>query len=361
MKKTLLGMTCVMGILSGTAQAQSSVTLYGTIDTGVGFQSWKNRSLGVKESQVGTYNGVWESSIWGLKGSEDLGGGNSANFQLEGGFNAYDGKSSSDRLFKKATVGLANTQWGSIKFGRVGNVVQEYASFIAGPDDEENLADITNTFSAAGSNKADNTVVYKSPTIHGMDFAIGYSFNTNGPQSWKNKENVKLITTAMGYSQGPLTLGVGYDRLQSGSWDKDVHSWVAVGAYDFEAVLLGMAVGQDINGRQSALSSYVPNSAFKTWNSGYTRDFKTSSFTINATVPVGAVSSAMVGWSISRASSGFSNAYNLEKRQQNIYSAGYSYNLSKRTSLYAIGAYSTGFAFQNVRGQQVIVGLDHSF
>jgi len=134
-----------------------------------------------------------------------------------------------------------------------------------------------------------------------------------------------------------------------------------VAGYDFKSVALGAAVGQDINGRQSSLSSYLSNPAFTTWNSGYTPDFKTTGLTFNATVPIGTASSVMVGWSGSRASSGFTNTYKLEKRQQNIYSAGYTYSLSKRTSFYVIAAYATGFAFQNVNAQQMFAGLDHSF
>lgn len=360
MKKTLLTMTLLMGA-SAVAQAETSVTLYGTIDTGIGYQSFKNRDTGVKASQTGLFNGVWSSSSWGLKGSEDLGNGLRAIFKLESGFNVLTGESSSDRLFKTTTLGLSSDDWGSLNFGRVGNAIQDYASYIAGPDDEENLSDITNTFSAAGSNKADNTVVYKSPTFGGVDFSIGYSFNTKGQQSWNSSENTKLITSAIAYSNGPLSLSVGYDRLQSKDWAKKVHSWVAIAGYDFSALQLGLAVGQDINGRQSGFGSYAPSSDFAFWNSGYTKDFKTTSFTINATVPITPASSAMVGWSVSRASSAFNNAYDLDKRQQNIYSAGYSYNLSKRTTLYALAGYATGFAFQNVRGQQVIVGLDHNF
>lgn len=360
MKKTFLAMALAMGV-SGMAQAQSSVTLYGTIDAGVGFKSLKNRDTGDKATFNGVFNGVWSSSVWGLKGSEDLGNGLSAIFKLESGFSVLTGQSSSDRLFKTTTVGLVSKEWGSLSMGRMGNAVQNYAGFIAGPDDEEGLSDIENTFSAAGSNKADNVVIYASPTFSGLNFAIGYSFNTDGPQRWNNSDNTKLITTAMGYSNGPVTLALGYDRLKSGNWDKAVHSWVAAGSYDFDVLTLAMAVGQDINGRQSGLGSFAPAPAFTYWNGGYTPNFKTTGFTINATVPVNAVSSAIVGWSLSRASSAFNSAYNLGKRQQNIYSAGYSYNLSKRTSLYALGAYVTGFSFQNVRGQQVIVGLDHSF
>lgn len=360
MKKKLLIISLIMGA-SSIAQAETSVTLYGTIDTGIGHQSFKNRNNGAKASQTGLFNGVWSSSSWGLKGSENLGNGLSAIFELESGFNVLTGGSSSGSLFKTTTLGLSSNDWGSLNFGRVGNAVQGYGSYIVGPSDEENLSDITNTFSAAGSNKVDNTIVYKSPTFTGLDFSIGYSFNTKGQQNWNNSNNTKLITSAIGYSNGPLSLSLGYDRLQSKDWAKKVHSWVAIGGYDFSALQIGVAVGQDINGRQSGFGSYVPSPAFTYWNSGYTKDFKTTGFTINATVPITPASSAMAGWSVARASSSFNSTYNLDKRQQNIYSAGYSYNLSKRTTLYALAGYATGFAFQNVRGQQVIVGLDHNF
>lgn len=357
MKKLIMS---AVYVFSGMACAQSSVTLYGTIDAGYGFQSFKNKNTGVKDRQTGLFNGVWSSSYWGLKGKEDLGGGLAASFELESGFNTLTGASSSSHFFKTASVGLSDAQWGGIKLGRIGNVVQEYASFIAGPSDEENFADIGNVFSAAGSNKANNAIVYKSPSLNGWDFSVGYSFDAKATRSGGG-DGIKLITSAMGYAQGPLTLGLGYDRMQSSSWDKYVHSWVAVAGYQLKSVLLGVAVGQDINGRQSELSAYLSNPSFASWNSGFTKDFKTTSFTVNATVAVGTASSAMLGWSLSSASRNFKNAYQLDRGQQNIYSAGYTYNLSKRTSFYVIGAYATGFAFQNVSAQQMIAGLDHSF
>ncbi len=361
MKKILLGMACITGFWAGTASAQSSITLFGYVDAAYGFQTWKNKSEGVKVHQSGLFNGIWNSNAWGIKGKEDLGQGLTASFELESGFNVLNGSTSSSHYFKTAWVGLSSNEWGRVRMGRVGNAIQEYASFIAGISDEENFADIENIFSAAGSNKANNTIVYKSPTFSGVDFSVGYSFDTNGSSGTSNDEKIKLITSAIGYSKGPLTLSLGYDRLHSSAWAKNVHSWVAVAGYELKSVSLGAAVGQDINGRQSLLSSYLSNPAFATWGSGYVPDFKTTGLTFNATVPVGTAASVMVGWSGSRASSGFHNAYNLDKRQQNIYSAGYTYNLSKRTSFYVIAAYATGFAFQNVTAQQMFAGLDHSF
>jgi len=358
LKKKLLPLLLLMSL---STAAQASITLFGTIDTGLGFKSLKNKDTGDKVTDNGLFNGVWSSNSWGLKGSETLGDGWTTSFKLESGFNSLTGEGSKGQMFKTTELTLANERLGSLTAGRVGNAVQSYAGDIAGPDDEEGLSDIGNIFSAAGSNKASNTIVYASPTFQGWDFAVGYSFNTNGEQSFNKDENTKLITTAFGYSEGPIQFAAGYDRLKANPWEKAVHSWIVTGSYDFSVLTLAMAVGQDINGRQSGLGSYAPAPAFKYWNSGYTPDFKTTGFTVNATVPVNAVSSAMVGWATSRASSSFNKRYDLAKRQQNIFSAGYSYNLSKRTTLYALGAYVNGFSFQNVRGQQAIVGIDHSF
>lgn len=360
MKKKLLAMTLIMGV-SGLTQAQTSITLYGTLDAGLGFKSIKNKDTGSKAKQNGMVSGIWSSNSWGIKGSENLGNGLHATFKLESGFNLENGQGSSGHFFKTTTLGLTSDQWGSLTLGRIGNSVQGYAGFIAGPDDEEGLSDISNTFSAAGSNKADNTIVYTSPNFNGLNFSVGYSFNTQGEQNTNSDDDIKLVTSALGYTNGPLTLALGYDRLKANNWEKPVHSWIAAGSYDFDVLTLAVAVGQDINGRQSGLGSFATSPDFKYWNSGYTKNFKTTGFTINATVPVNAASSAIVGWSTSRASSSFNNTYNLAKRQQNIYSTGYSYNLSKRTSLYALGAYVTGFSYQNVSGKQIMVGLDHSF
>jgi len=70
--------------------------------------------------------------------------------------------------------------------------------------------------------------------------------------------------------------------------------------------------------------------------------------------------SLMVGWQSSRLSSGdFKDG--AEKDSQNLYSLGYTYDLSKRTNLYAVGTYGTGYAFTDTKVTQAIVGLRHRF
>ena len=105
MKKTLF-VTAMLAAFGATAQAETSVTLYGLIDTGIGYQRIKGD--GYHESKVGMVNGVSSGSRWGLRGAEDLGDGLSAVFTLESGFNSANGTSGqSSRLFgRQATVGL---------------------------------------------------------------------------------------------------------------------------------------------------------------------------------------------------------------------------------------------------------------
>src|ERR1700751_1206050 len=97
--------------LCGAAYAQSSVTLYGLIDEGVNFTN--NAGSG---SAVQVRSGDTSGSRWGVRGDEDLGGGLSAIFRLESGFNASNGQlGEGGRLFgRQAYVGLQSQQYGTL-------------------------------------------------------------------------------------------------------------------------------------------------------------------------------------------------------------------------------------------------------
>ena len=104
MKKTLLATALLAGFVSA-ASAQSSVTLYGVVDAALSYTnySYSNSTTGsVGTSQFGARNGQQSGSRFGMKGVEDLGGGNGAIFQLESGFNPGNGtQSDSARLFNR--------------------------------------------------------------------------------------------------------------------------------------------------------------------------------------------------------------------------------------------------------------------
>ena len=88
MKKILAA--AALGSLGITAHAQSSVTLYGIIDAGVTYVT--NAATPTGHDHLFKYgDGVAQGSRWGLRGTEDLGGGLKALFVLESGFSSGDG------------------------------------------------------------------------------------------------------------------------------------------------------------------------------------------------------------------------------------------------------------------------------
>ncbi|MFX1765970.1 porin [Paraburkholderia sp. A1RI-2L] len=110
-----------LATMASAAAAQSSVTLYGTIDAGLLYQ---NRAATGQGSQVQLATGGIDPSVWGLKGNEDLGGGMAATFDLESHFASNNGALmmgpgyQSEIFRRQANVGLT-TPYGSLTLGRM--------------------------------------------------------------------------------------------------------------------------------------------------------------------------------------------------------------------------------------------------
>ena len=79
MKKTLIALA-ITGAMTGLANAQSNVVIYGVVDTGF-----------IKENGSDTRMGSNVDNRIGFRGTEDLGGGMKATFELERRFNLNDG------------------------------------------------------------------------------------------------------------------------------------------------------------------------------------------------------------------------------------------------------------------------------
>ena len=78
MKKLSLVATAVLGLISTTAMAQSTVTIYGIVDGGVSYVSGLRNG-----NQTSIVSGIMDGSRFGLRGNEDIGGGYRAIFTLE--------------------------------------------------------------------------------------------------------------------------------------------------------------------------------------------------------------------------------------------------------------------------------------
>src|SRR5690606_27055384 len=252
MKKTLLAAALTVGFF-GVAHAETSVTLYGIIDTGIGYNKVEVGDTDAKK--VGLINGVQSGSRWGLKGTEDLGDGLQAVFQLENGFDSSTGYGAQDdRMFgRHATIGLQGDSWGRLDLGRQTNIASKYFADVASPFGASfGQANIGATFGSANTVRWDNMVMYQTPNFSGFQFGVGYSFNTNGNQEWDvdgfEDDNNKGLTTGLRYANGPIGAALTYDQIDNDFVDAKVKAWNIGLSYDFEVVKLHAGFGQTKDG-----------------------------------------------------------------------------------------------------------------
>ncbi|EHP44693.1 porin [Cupriavidus basilensis OR16] len=160
-----------VALLPVLATAQS-VTLYGVIDTGMEYVN----NVGSAKNGVARLMGNTGTvpSRWGLRGTEDLGGGLKSIFVLESGFFPDSGSSSmGGRLFgRQAFVGL-NGAWGQVAFGR--QVTMLYWSYLDSDILGANIFGSSSLDSYMTFGRADNAVSYKG-TFNGLTVGATYSF-----------------------------------------------------------------------------------------------------------------------------------------------------------------------------------------
>jgi predicted porin len=176
MKKTLIVAAAAASFVP-LAHAQSSVTLYGVIDAGITYTS---NVEGNKRWTMGS--GGIEQSRWGLRGTEDLGGGLKAIFNLESGFNINNGTlANNGGLFnRQAYVGLSS-DYGTVTLGRQYDAAQDYlapltatgswgGTYFAHPGNNDNL-------NTNGGFPVNNSIKFASANYAGFTFGATYGFS----------------------------------------------------------------------------------------------------------------------------------------------------------------------------------------
>jgi len=210
MNKSLIA-ACTMGAFAISAHAQSSVTLYGTLDAGL---VYSNNQLGHSNWQQAS--GSVSNTYFGLRGSEDLGGGLHAIFTLENGFNLNNGRfTQSNTLFnRQAYVGLKSDQFGTLTLGRQYDSVVDYlgplaltgtqygGTQFAHPFDNDNL---DNSF------RINNSIKYQSTNYAGFKFGAMYGFSNAAGQFSNNR----AYSVGASYNYGPLNVAAAYLQLNN--------------------------------------------------------------------------------------------------------------------------------------------------
>lgn len=195
----------------GIAHADtSSVTLYGLIDYGVNYTS---NSAGGRV--IGGASGIMQGSRWGFKGVENLGGGLSAVFQLENGFDLGKGTAlQGGALFgRQAYMGLSSNKYGSITLGR------QYDSLVTFVESRMNSANYGGGTTAHpgdldnlnNSKRVNNSVKYTSPTFGGFNVGGVYGFGGQAGDFARNQ----IWSVGAGYEYGGFSAGGAYMNVRN--------------------------------------------------------------------------------------------------------------------------------------------------
>ena len=401
MKKTLAAVA-VLGALTGSALA-ADVTFYGVVDTGLQYIHEDSDEEGVSAEDLwGMSSGLVLGSRFGLKGTEEIGDGWKVGFVLENGFSSDNGKlGQGGRLFGRESQVNISGPFGTLSMGRVGNLTSGNGSYgLAGALSPfgttwgDYAANANNVM--VGFDRYDNTVTYKSPEMAGLNVYAQYSFDTdtdadydgNGMHGEEGKSSVdRYYALGVTYSNGPLNLvGIvdctNYSTLKwsdattgmVGNWGDKVDDAITVtlgGSYDFNAVkyYLGGQYFKDAD----------LNSVDHIDVGDYVEHFQMDGFGVVTGVDVPVLggtakfAAAYVkgtlekvnGWDMADLPWG-----EIDLSRWHL-TAGYQYNLSKRTFLYGVASYSkskletenSGFEAMEVEpsATEVAVGLVHRF
>jgi predicted porin len=313
------------------AAAQTNVTLYGVVDAAV-----ESADTGGPEGRhTFVQSGDQSSSRFGFRGSEDLGNGLKAIFNLEAGVAIDTGASDSAGLFqRRAVVGLEGA-FGTVTLGR------EYSPLaaVAAATDEFGQGFYGSNLSAFGSGKLTrrlaNSVNYKSPSWGGFGLLAAYSAGekTTGPSG-----DLKGIGAE--FKQGGLYLGAAYHTLKRVSTGND-KEYGAGAAYTFAGV-----GGLEIKANYLSADPDGANNKFKQYNLGAGYPFGASKVYVNL------------------------QQNKLENGAKgNAWALAYSYSLSKRTNLYAsyanlnnngLATFALNSASNNVTPASTALGADPS-
>ena len=246
MKKSLIALASLAVVTA--ASAQSNVTLYGIADVVI------HKDSGVSTQM--TSGGV-STSRWGIKGSEDLGGGLSANFNFEQSLDLTNG--AADGFDRQAWVGFSGG-FGEVKLGKAWNAYDDFA-FAANSAFDANVltpAVIAPSYSyVANPNKG---VYYATPDFGGFGAAVSSSFKDGA-------DNQRVTAFHVRYEAGPLFVAVGQERDRTDSGTRKATR--LVGTYDFGVAVLRAGFGNvSDEGKDYSIGADVPLSDALTVSGG---------------------------------------------------------------------------------------------
>ena len=326
MKKSLIALAVLAA--SGAAMAQSSVTLFGIVDTNVSYLDGVSNAAGTNtDSKYGIGTSGNATSRLGFRGVEDLGGGLKAGFHLEGEIFGDDGNASGFNFKRRSTVSLAGG-FGEVRLGRdltpgysktssydlFGQVgIGQFRGWSDWNGDNQTTANNNND---ANGIRSSNMISYYTPNFSGFTAGLGYGFDEKADTT--NSKKGRYVGGYVAYDNGPLSVALSYDESSAlvltspDATGADRNRLTLGGSYDLNVVKLNAILQQT--------KDDVPGGSER----------KVNAYMLGASAPVGA-GEVKLQYALYDQKAIDSKAHQI--------SLGYVHNLSKRTAVYGTVAY----------------------
>ena len=329
MQKKIIALA-VAGLVSGTAFAQSNVTVWGILDMGYQY-SWDNVADGVKNKSDIKAGGLDGSRI-GFKGTEDLGNGLKAIFDATLNFDADTGVNGGTLMGEGSSVGLVGN-FGTVRAGYFGNFLDDNTGV-----DASGRHGMIHSGSLYDTGKYKNFVAYISPSFSGLTVKAGVSTNAsvqdNSPAVNRSIiANTRAYTAAVSYENGPIQAGVAYAMYKGQEGDLYIgdneksSDWNAGISYNFGVARVSLFGAQQKLG-DGATASTIPNNVYLAPGVYDKNTF----WALGVSAPVGANGIVKAGYGRSK----LSGVSGHDDDKANAWDVVYFHSLSKRTTIYAM-------------------------
>ena len=359
MKKSLIAIAALAA--AGAAAAQSSVTMYGQVNTGYEHSKTDTTIDGVKTTTktTGFQNDQVKSSRLGFKGEEALGNGLSATFALEMGFDSANGEFAESAFNRKATVGLKGA-FGEVRIGKDSTPMNEFDGSFKAIDRTASLAQIDVNNDGEIKPKDDLDAAFTArPT--GLFYDGSFSGVNVSAAIGNDSERVKIAgVTTDKQDTAVYGLGLGYN---GGAW--------AVGAavqLDTEKTLIGdvkttnYGVGASYDFNVAKVYGQYEGGQYKNKAGTVADKYSYDQFAVGVSAPFGATTlSAEYAYNKAKDTAGAVST----KYKGNVFAVQAEYAFSKRTSLVARAGQVANWKNETTNDksstQEYTVGLRHKF
>lgn len=332
----------VAGLVSGAAFAQSNVTVYGVADatfdvasaTGAANNSNANRGSFTRLNS--------NSSYIGFKGTEALGNGLNAVFQIESGV-GLDGNASTFGVTRDSFVGLSGG-FGTVVGGFLTGPTRALGSAIdlnsgaTGPGVNSSLigkvAGVNTNGAGIFDTRFSNAIAYVSPNFSGLTATVAYVSGENKTRDDQDavKQNLKGYDLGLVYKNGPIVAGLTYGKVDTGINGSNANTLTTFGALDSIKVVR-LAGAYTFNGGHKITALYEQNKADFAAN-GVNTNTKQNTWGIGGKFMVTSNGGLIAQYYQAQDASGNRLATNSNTGAR-LYEIGYEHSLSKRTILKA--------------------------